>query len=255
MISSSPSYLIIAPQFLIVGDNCWYQNKLNKVTLEFSCGLPIYTCRGWKEGASNVNDNYVPSIFSYDILNQIISRVGNTNYFPNVKKIILFGFSAGAQMLQRYALVPKLDTVNAFVRLSFVISDPSSYVYFTNERPTGDGKGFNIPDSSWMKSEWNSSSGDGNSSWITTWDPACAKFNNWRFGFDNVIGYAREYFNKFDYSSAISAYSKRDITYLIGREDTCNCKLNAFEEKCLDDAGVCHDFELATYCSGTVHLQ
>jgi predicted alpha/beta-fold hydrolase len=77
-----------------------------------------------------------------------MNRIGDVKYFPHVQKITLFGFSAGAQMLHRYVVMPKLNLNNDLVSINFVISDPSTFLYFTNERAFGNEEyGFGTPGS------------------------------------------------------------------------------------------------------------
>jgi hypothetical protein len=47
--------------------------------------------------------------FSYDVFNLIIDGLANEKMFPNLEKIISFGFSAGGQTLLRYSLYPNYN--------------------------------------------------------------------------------------------------------------------------------------------------
>ena len=82
-------------------------------------------------------------------------------FFPNLKNITLFGFSAGAQTVLRYAAMPNYQSRNLFVQVKFVISDPSTYLYLSPERPytyvDEDGfnrVGFRMPNATLLPSRW-----------------------------------------------------------------------------------------------------
>jgi hypothetical protein len=146
--SADPSkYLIIVPQFLVVGDNCWENGILNSVTNDFSCGYPVFGAEGWKDGAANLfGISNGGRLFSYDYFNLIINRLADPVFFPSIKRMTIFGFSAGAQVLQRFAVMPKYSILNSHISLHYVISDPSTYLYFSKLRPYTNGGGFGVPD-------------------------------------------------------------------------------------------------------------
>lgn len=249
--SLDPSkYMIVTPQFLILGDNCFENGFVKTITMNDSCHVPFYHSEGWKDGFLNVNnfneDNL--HIHSYDILNLIVDRVGDANYFPNAISITIFGFSAGAQMLQRYAMMPKFYISNTYAHLKFIISDPSTFLYFDNKRPYSSNS-FDTPNASWLKQEWNIDA-QTNLPWITTWDENCNKYNDWRYGLNDLNGYAKLYFEKNSIDDAIIAYAHRDIKYVIGTRDSCNCNLQANDPNCDDITGRCNDYELVTHCQG-----
>ena len=247
----SSKYLIITPEFLILGDNCYENGVLKTITENDSCNVPYFHSEGWKDGTLNANKlNEDTHIHSYDILNILLDRVGDTNYFPNVKSITLFGFSAGAQMLQRYVMMPKFYLLNTYAHIKYIISDPSTFLYFDNKRPYSMNQ-FDVPNASWLRQEWNIDAHT-NQPWITSWDETCSKYNDWRYGFNDLIGYSKIYFEKNSIENAITAYAHRDITYVIGTKDSCNCNLQANDPNCEDITGRCNDNDLATYCQGNL---
>ena len=90
--------------------------------------------------------------------------------------------------------------------------------------------------------------------WITGWSVDCAtssccsEYNEWRFGLDKLSGYYAHHFgiNPWARGQLIADFATRDITYLVGTEDTANCKINAFPG--------CNDNELATYCPAMLQV-
>lgn len=70
---------------------------------------------------------------SFYCIDSIVHTLSNRSQFPNIKRIVLTGFSAGAQFLNRYAWAS--DVGNAPSNVRIVIGDASSYLYFSPLRP------------------------------------------------------------------------------------------------------------------------
>jgi hypothetical protein len=104
-----------------------YVNILDNSTW---CGYPVYSEYGWIDGHKSRD----LAIYSYDTINFIIDRISNRSHFPNLKKITLYGFSAGAQIMIRHALVPRYKE-DPSISVRYVISDPSTYIYLNKKRP------------------------------------------------------------------------------------------------------------------------
>lgn len=75
----------------------------------------------WKDGDGG-------PVSSYAALDQLLGVVAAR--FPNVKRIVVTGHSAGGQVTQRYAAVGNAPTV-----ASYAILNPSSYAYLDSWRP------------------------------------------------------------------------------------------------------------------------
>ncbi len=118
--------LILAPHFKVESD----PRESNE----------LYWRDSWKFGDLSANGNFS----SYDILDRIIENIGLSGKFPALKKIILIGHSAGGQVIARYAAgSPIIDRYP--LQISYVISNPSSYLYFSPER-FNQKNGFVIPE-------------------------------------------------------------------------------------------------------------
>lgn len=144
---------------LVEGDLCWdlsgYVHRTDITSNPtVDCGLPVWGHPdAWISGNSNANE-HTTYIYSYDVFNQLISRLSSSKHFPNMRKVTLFGFSAGAQSVQRFALYPKFQ-LRESMRVRYVIADPSSFLYFDRKRPYTNGEEkFGVPDSSWLPSQW-----------------------------------------------------------------------------------------------------
>lgn len=87
--------------------------------------------------------------------------MGDRTLFPALKEIVVAGHSGGGQVVQRFALTghdhPLLNTEG--IRLRYVVANPSSYAYFSPQRPV-------------------------------KFDAAsCPGFNDWKYGMQNLPGY------------------------------------------------------------------
>ncbi|KAA0949451.1 alpha/beta hydrolase [Pseudomonas sp. ANT_H14] len=139
----------------------------------------------WMAGEPSVGPSHISS---YGALDQIIQHLGNRKLFPALKEIVVAGHSGGGQVVQRFALTghdhPALQS--AGISLRYVIANPASYAYFTAQRPV-------------------------------KFDPAsCPGFNDWKYGMHNLPAYAKRQRAK----QLEQTYVKRNITYLLGQNDT-----------------------------------
>jgi hypothetical protein len=90
--------IIISTQFLVENDTCWNKESnsyiniksSSQLSMESSCGFPIWSSEGWKDGHHATN---LPGLHSYDIFNILIDHLSDPNYFPSIQKITLFGIS------------------------------------------------------------------------------------------------------------------------------------------------------------------
>ncbi|MHC2434509.1 alpha/beta hydrolase [Bradyrhizobium sp. USDA 4451] len=164
--------LMIAPQFLIAPDVEAF--KLPAETLRWS----LY---GWQGGEPAIAPGPVSS---FEALDAILARLGDRKLFPNLKQVVVFGHSGGGQVVQRY-----------------VVANPSSYAYFTKERP----------------------------------EPAiaatCEGYNSWKFGMDDRPPYLAA-----PTPAALEqAYVARRVIYLLGTLDT-NPDHPALDKSCMAEA-------------------
>jgi pimeloyl-ACP methyl ester carboxylesterase len=177
--------LLITPQFL-------EQVDVN------AFGLPDNVLRWepeqWMSGANAIN----APLSSFDAIDGTLARLGNHHLFPNLKAIVLVGHSAGGQLLQRYAVVGRggdaLEKVGIHIR--YVIANPSSYVYFSPERPELK------PQSVFL--------------FATPVNTCSDNYNRWKYGVLDPPPYAAsENFVEFE-----MRYIRRDVVYLLGTKDT-----------------------------------
>ncbi|MCX4217798.1 MULTISPECIES: hypothetical protein [Pseudomonas] len=168
--------LVIAPQFLNESDVSLYS-------------LPASVLRwqgnDWMGGGLSTGPK---PLSSYAALDEIVGRLSDRKQFPDVKQIVIFGHSGGAQVVQRYALLaqeqPALKAEG--IRLRYVVANPSSYAYFNEQRPVA-------------------------------FDHAkCPGFNRWKYGLMDPPIYSGGQTP----AQLEGRYVKREVIYLLGQQDT-----------------------------------
>ena len=173
--------LLVAPQFLDDGDVEAHQ--LPQETLRWS-----HT--GWEGG----DDAHGPApISSFAAFDAILAKLADRSLFPALAQVVVAGHSGGGQVVQRYAVALRGDAalIKAGVKdVHYVVANPSSYVYFSPERPAG--KGFARP-------------ADG-----------CPEYDKWKYGMHGLPPYMAGR----DAAALEAAYVARPVTYLLGTADT-----------------------------------
>jgi pimeloyl-ACP methyl ester carboxylesterase len=168
--------LVIAPQFLNNAD-----------VRRHALGQQVLRWNGnsWMAGEPSVGPG---QLSSYGVLDQLIKHLGNRTLFPALKEIVVAGHSGGGQVVQRFALTghdhPTLQAEG--IRLRYVVANPSSYAYFSPQRP------------------------------VQFDATLCPGFNDWKYGMQHLPAYAHGQSPQ----HLEQVYVSRDITYLLGQQDT-----------------------------------
>ncbi len=164
--------LVISPQFVEPEDIAGHN-------------LPSDTLR-WNSTWPGGSAALAPApISSYAVFDAIIARLSDRTRFPNLKKIVIAGHSAGGQIVQRYAAVGNAQQLDpgAEIPVHLVVANPSSYFYFSDDRPVHVAN--------------------------------CADYNQWRYGIAGAPPYVKGTASELE-----ARYVKRDVTYLLGTADT-----------------------------------
>ncbi|MHC4289709.1 MAG: hypothetical protein ACYSO4_00200 [Planctomycetota bacterium] len=136
-------------------------------------------------------------ISAYEVVDVILSNLVKNNNFPNLKKIVIIGHSAGGQMVNRYAACNLFESQVAFpnnIDVKYVVTAPSSYLYFSKERPVkGSLSKFALPDN------------------------ANTDYNRWAYGLDSLYSYHTR--NHIKANWIIEHYPQKNILYLVGSND------------------------------------
>jgi hypothetical protein len=144
----------------------------------------------WKDGYSSISPG--PRSSSYEILDSLIIRVLVSGKFPNIRRVVIAGHSAGGQYVQCYSAISPVPDSFPDVMFRFIIMNPSSYLYPDALRAVGDGT-FDLPDSS-----------------------TCPTYNHYPKGMVALNNYA----SVIGSDRIIHNMLHRDIVILLGGEDT-----------------------------------
>jgi hypothetical protein len=177
---SATETLLLAPSFMTLNDS------------GASSAMPLWRGASWNQGAASVYG--VKAVSSFQVLDDMVRYLADRQRFPALREIVMIGHSAGAQLMQRYAVVNDMDGFlqQAGLAMRYVISSPSSYVYFDANRPDGDH--FVVP------------SGMG-----------CPGYNHYRYGIDNPPDYLKR--QGLSGRQLFQRYAARNIIYMVGARD------------------------------------
>lgn len=166
-------------------------------------GTVYWQCSGrdWAHGFRDATGAAQP-IYSYAVVDQIVAALADKSTFPRLTRVVITGLSAGGQLTQRYAETNQLDPLPG-AELSYLVLSPSSYAWLDPTRPA----------------QGATCSADGGCSapFSPYWDAAqCSDYDSYYYGLENRSGYVA-----LPSLSALQAqYVARDVTYLVGSEDT-----------------------------------
>ena len=118
------STIMVAPQFL--ADFDLPAHSLPPGTLGWT----------WDRWARGEPAQTPAPISTFSAIDAVVERLANATLFPDMKTIVVAGFSAGGQVVQRYAVVGEAEQhLRPGIAMEYVVSDPSSYLYFNADRP------------------------------------------------------------------------------------------------------------------------
>ncbi|MFA9441881.1 hypothetical protein ACDA63_19805 [Uliginosibacterium sp. sgz301328] len=178
--ASESATLIVTPQFLSTAD----------VRDGLADDLLRWRRAGWEDGLPAAAP---ASISSFEAIDAILARLSDRTRFPALREVVLAGHSGGGQVVQRYAVVGQGEAALAAraVSVRYVVANPSSYLYFSNARPTGD------------------------STFAPVNEVACPTANRWKYGWADAPAYARA----LSPAAYEARYVARDVIYLLGGAD------------------------------------
>jgi len=155
---------------------------------------------GWEGGDPAEGPRPVSSL---EALDAILARLADRRLFPDLKQVVVAGHSGGGQVVQRYAVAGRGEAVLArqAIGVRYVIANPSSYAYFSAERPVP-----SIPAS-------------------------CPRHNDWKYGMEQRPAYAAAT----SPDELERRYVSRRVIYLLGTRDT-NPNHPALDKSCMAEA-------------------
>ena len=127
--------LVVAPAFAITRDD-----RPRRETGE------VYwrKNRNWRRGDHSTS-RPEGRISSFVAVERLLTQLGDRQLYPNLRKITLVGHSAGAQFVQRFAVVQALLPALEDIRVRYVVANPGTYLYLKAQRPAVEAPGFALP--------------------------------------------------------------------------------------------------------------
>eukprot|EP01126_Amoeba_proteus_P021727 TRINITY_DN2214_c0_g1_i2.p1 TRINITY_DN2214_c0_g1~~TRINITY_DN2214_c0_g1_i2.p1 ORF type:complete len:365 (-),score=43.76 TRINITY_DN2214_c0_g1_i2:313-1407(-) len=171
----------------------------------------------WCVGGDNA-PNPAQYTTSFDCLDILLQKFDN-KIFPNLKQIVLNGFSAGAQLVSRYAFFSPLQ---AKFPVRVIAADASSYMYFDSRRPISSCVPLNPTPTNWSCPQFQTPK--------NTQD--CDTFNNYKFGLNDLEDSNSLYIqdlNDQQVQQLIKDYLSKDVRWIFGDGDICNCGTNDYD--------------------------
>jgi predicted esterase len=199
-----------AEETVVIAPNYFATEDAVTQTLD---GLPLWRGSRWNSGQDAANWPWRLSAFQP--IDDLLAALLDARRYPRLKRIVLAGHSAGGQLVHRYAVLNVMDEKirAAGKSLSYVIANPSSYLYFTAERPHSGG--------------------------FAPYDVrACPDYNTYRYGIDKLPPYASA--SRGD--DLFRRYAARDVTYLLGTADN-DPNHSQLDKSCGARAGGIHRME------------
>ncbi len=71
---------------------------------------------------------------SFDVVDRLFAKLADRKLYPNLKKVVLVGFSAGGQFVSRYAAVGR-GKVRRGVRVEYASMSGATYLFFNPDSP------------------------------------------------------------------------------------------------------------------------
>ncbi|KAJ5085335.1 hypothetical protein N7532_010106 [Penicillium argentinense] len=171
---------VLAPQFFSTKYNSG-QYKDNQLAWD--------DLNAWQPGAQ-ANHPENTNITSLDVLDGLVKIHSNKEKYPKLTNVTIVGHGGGGQLAQRYSALGNDPPENVHVR--YIHGDPSSCMYFTEDRPI-------------LSDDDKVSKG------------ACSSYNTWRYGFNEFPGTGGRRLSPKEY---FKQYVSRDVVSIVGLEDT-----------------------------------
>jgi hypothetical protein len=179
--------ILVAPQFLNEEDARAH-------------GLPARVLR-WRQGTWESGAEAVEPVAesAYSVIDAIVEHLSDRRFFPNLKIIVLAGHSGGGQAVQRYAVVGHAERLaGPSIHLKYVVANPSSYLYFGDERPQFKEKTFQFEKASGIE---------------------CRNFNHWKYGPLEVHEAYVQQSASAGWQALEDTFARKDVVYLLGAAD------------------------------------
>lgn len=140
----------------------------------------------WRRGDLSFGER---GVSSFAVIDRMYELLADRARYPKLKHILLCGFSAGGQVVNRYIAVGKCAR-REDLSLSFAVGAPSTYLYLDGRRPAADGA-FRVP------------------------EPEVPEWDSWHFGLRDRNAYAQ----RLSETQIMADLTSRPTLYLCGEAD------------------------------------
>jgi hypothetical protein len=217
------NYLVIAPFFAADVDKR-ERSEVDNLLYWADKGETVPLGHTWRYGAEAMNGK---NVSSYGALDNLIEYLISTNIsFPNLKRIVVTGHSAGGQVAHRWALLSSSPTIwdQQTIEVRTVVANPRSYCYLDNRRVL-------------FQNSTNNTAHDPFAIPTQESIESCPSYSQWQWGLepggDVVSHYKERILNATDPSFLARKYGSRNVIYLSGELDVIEqqdrCETHTFQ--------------------------
>lgn len=149
---------------------------------------------GYRDGTTS---NGTTQISSFEVLDILINRLADKNFFPVLNEIIVTGQSSGGRFVHTYAAGNHSESTHQDIHFEYIVSESQYFYYPTNERIDEQTNNLYIPSN-------------------------CNGMQVWPFGYQIVPNYI----NVLDKVTFDERFINRSVTYLLGNGSGTDSELN-----------------------------
>lgn len=163
-------------------------------------GMPAWHRDGWMVGLPSIAARGRPRpISSFRILDDLLRHFTAPGLMPSLQTLVLAGHGAGAQMVQRYAVLnPSDESLRATgLHLSYVVANAESYLYLSPLRPSRIHRNYEAYERG-----------------------ICPTYEHYRYGLEDMPTVLQRYDGWLSRDQLATRYAQRHVTYLLGSADT-----------------------------------
>ena len=124
-----------------------------------------WSSAGWKTGDESRDGR---AVSSFSVMDELLAHIcpKDGRRFPELKRVVLVGHSAGGQFVNRY-LAAGQSCPDPVVDVRYVVMNPSSYLYVDGRRWVETVRGFAVP------------------------EPGCDQYDDYRYGLNELNAYLK----------------------------------------------------------------
>jgi pimeloyl-ACP methyl ester carboxylesterase len=175
----------------------------------------------WRSGGTAIGES---TLSSFDFMDEILRRLANKDFFPNLKAIVVAGHSAGGQFVIRYAMLNQVHE-KLGLPIFYLVANPSSYAYVNSLRPTA--SAFTTTVAAAMPGTQELTASNAAMTFSTYPDARnCTGYDAWPYGLEGRTGYG----STLTKEQVSKQLVDRPVTYLLGEADVL--PLGVFDTSC-----------------------